>query len=65
VRLHALPDPVQELHHADLGCARRNSTPFPTPFRNSTMPTLAAREGIQFSKTNCGKEQRGSRVRGR
>jgi hypothetical protein len=22
VRLHALPDPVQELHHADLGCAR-------------------------------------------
>jgi hypothetical protein len=26
VRLHALPDPVQELHHADLGCARGSST---------------------------------------
>jgi hypothetical protein len=22
VHLHALPDPVQELHHANLGCAR-------------------------------------------
>ena len=27
VRLHALPDPFQELHHADLGCARAGIQP--------------------------------------
>jgi hypothetical protein len=27
VRFHPLPDPVEELHHADLGCARSNRAP--------------------------------------
>ena len=48
VRLHPLPDAVQELHHADLGCAPEGRIRLQSRKRSSTGIVTEVGEGVPW-----------------